>query len=207
MVSIFQFALKHYKSGGISMKLSLRDMLLIAIFAALTAVGAFIKIPTPIVPYTLQFLFCAYAGILLGSRQGLYSQALYILLGLIGIPVFVNGGGPAYILQPTFGYLLGFALCAYVIGKCMERFGAAVTFVKLLGAVLLGLFLIYLIGVPYLYLIVNLYLGKSMALSKALAVGFIPYIIPDMILSVLIAATGVKVLAILRRTGFIKNSA
>lgn len=187
------------------MKLSLRDMLLIAVFAALTAVGAFIKIPTPIVPYTLQFLFCAYAGILLGSRQGLYSQALYILLGLIGIPVFVNGGGPAYVLQPTFGYLLGFALCAYVIGKCMEGFGTAVTFGKLLGAILLGLFLIYLVGVPYLYLIVNLYLGKSMAWGTALAVGFTPYIIPDMILSVLIALTGVKVLAVLRRTGFIKT--
>ncbi|CUH95058.1 putative membrane protein [Propionispora sp. 2/2-37] len=181
------------------MKLSLHDMILIAIFAALTAVGAFIKIPTPLVPYTLQFLFCAYAGILLGARKGLYSQGLYIGLGLIGVPVFVNGGGLTYILQPTFGYLLGFAFCAYIIGKLTENAAGKLTFSRLLLSVLLGLFSVYLVGVPYLYAIVKLYLGKEMVLAEAIAVGFTPYIFPDILLSVIIAYTGIKLVPILRK--------
>lgn len=186
------------------MKPTLREMILIALFAALTAIGAFIKIPTPLVPYTLQFLFCAYAGVLLGAKNGLYSQALYVGLGLIGIPVFVSGGGPSYVLQPTFGYLIGFIFCAFAIGKSTEIFKENLTFSKLLGAVLFGLFLIYLFGVSYLYAIVNLYLHKEMAIMKAIAVGFTPYIIPDIILSVIIAYTGTRILPILRHRGLIR---
>ena len=98
-----------------------RQMILIALFAALTGIGAFIKIPTPLVPYTLQYLFCAYAGIFLGSKDGLYSQLLYISIGLVGFPIFASGGGPAYVLQPTFGYLMGFAAGAYVIGLLIKK--------------------------------------------------------------------------------------
>jgi biotin transport system substrate-specific component len=183
------------------LKLTLRDMILIALFAALTAVGALTRIPTPIVPYTLQFLFCSYSGILLGAKKGLYSQTLYVVLGLVGVPVFASGGGPSYVLQPTFGYLIGFMICAYIIGKSTEIFSDKLTFVRLLGAVLLGLFFVYLAGVAYLYAIVNFYLHKEMAILKAIAVGFTPYIIPDIIWSVIIAYTGARILPILRRMG------
>ena len=76
------------------------NLILIALFAALSVVGAFVKIPTPLVPFTLQTLFCVYAGFLLGARRGFASQLLYLLIGLIGIPVFALGGGPSYVLQP-----------------------------------------------------------------------------------------------------------
>ena len=72
------------------MRLKTKDMILIALFAALTAIGAFIKIPTPLVPFTLQYLFCAYSGILLGAKHGLYSQLLYLGVGLMGFPVFTQ---------------------------------------------------------------------------------------------------------------------
>ncbi|MDU2064249.1 MAG: biotin transporter BioY [Sporomusaceae bacterium] len=183
------------------MKLPVRDMILIALFAAFTAVGAFTKIPTPIVPYTLQFLFCAYAGLLLGSRNGAYSQLLYVALGLIGIPVFVNGGGPAYVLQPTFGYLVGFILCAFIIGKSTEGFTGRPSFLRLFSGILLGLACLYLIGVTYLYGIVNLYLHKEMAVLKAIAVGFTPYILPDLLLSIIIAYSGTKIIPILNSLG------
>jgi biotin transport system substrate-specific component len=186
------------------MKLQLREMLLISMFAALTAAGAFIKIPTPLVPFTLQFLFCAYSGVFLGARNGVYSQLLYVGIGLIGIPVFANGGGPAYVLQPTFGYLIGFILCAGIVGffvdQCKE-----ITVYKTLGAVLGGLMVVYLIGVSYLYLIVNFYLQKQMAVSKALAIGFLPYITADLIMSVIIAITAVRVIPILRKAGYIRK--
>ena len=183
------------------MKLTLREMILISIFAALTAIGAFIKIPTPLVPFTFQFLFCAYSGIFLGARNGLYSQLLYVAIGLIGIPIFASGGGPTYILQPTFGYLLGFITCAYVIGHFSQKL-AKITFVKILSVTLLGLCFVYLFGVAYLYLIINFYLQKQMAISTAITVGFVPYITADLILSILIALTAVRIVPILKRNGY-----
>ena len=183
------------------MKLTLREMILISIFAALTAVGAFIRIPTPLVPFTLQFLFCAYSGVFLGGRKGLYSQMLYVGIGLIGIPVFASGGGPAYVLQPTFGYLLGFIVCSYTIGQLVQHF-STITFIKVYSAVLLGLFFVYVCGVGYLYLIVNFYLHKQMTLQAAIGVGLLPYITSDLILSVLITLTAVRIIPILRKSGY-----
>ena len=137
-----------------------RQMILIALFAALTGIGAFIKIPTPLVPYTLQYLFCAYAGIFLGSKDGLYSQLLYITIGLVGFPIFASGGGPAYVLQPTFGYLMGFAAGAYVIGLLIKKL-KNMSFIKVYSIITIGLMMVYLLGVSYMYLIVNFYLNKQ----------------------------------------------
>lgn len=183
------------------MKLTLREMILIAIFAALTAIGAFIKIPTPLVPFTLQFLFCAYSGLFLGAKNGLYSQSLYVAIGLIGIPIFASGGGPSYVLQPTFGYLLGFIACSYTIGFFSQKF-TKLTFIKLFSTILLGLFFVYLFGVAHLYLIMNFYLQKQMTVVTAITLGFLPYITVDILLSILIALTAVRILPILQKSGY-----
>lgn len=185
------------------MKIKTRDMILISMFAALTAIGAFIKIPTPIVPFTLQFLFCAYSGIFLGSKHGLYSQLLYVSIGLIGIPIFASGGGPAYVLQPTFGYLIGFIICAFVIGKLTENI-EKVSLIKILIPVLIGLLFVYLFGVTYLYMILTVYMKKEISMAKAIAIGFSPYIASDLIISFFVAATAVYVVPALRKAGFRK---
>ena len=78
-----------------------RDMALVALFAALTAVGAFIRIPVPVVPFTLQFLFTNLAGLLLGAKRGAAAVCVYMAAGLIGVPVFTQGGGPWYVMNPT----------------------------------------------------------------------------------------------------------
>lgn len=182
--------------------MKLRDMILIAMFAALTAIGAFIRIETLVVPFTLQYIFCAYSGVLLGFRRALYAQLLYVGIGLIGLPVFTKGGGPAYVFQPTFGYLIGFILCAAIIGWFVEK-NKTLTFANVLVPVLCGLAAVYAVGVPYLYGIVNMYLGKPMPFSAAVAAGFTPYIIPDVIMSVIVALTALKVVPILRRSGLI----
>ena len=85
-----------------------------AIFAALIAIGAFIRIPIPYINVTLQVFFVALAGMLLGGKFGALSVVVYIMLGLIGIPIFTEGGGFFYILKPTFGYMIGFIIGAYV---------------------------------------------------------------------------------------------
>ncbi len=67
---------------------SVRELVLCAFFVALTAVGARIRVPVPVVPFTLQFLFTTLAGLTLGARGGAAAVGVYILLGLAGVPVF-----------------------------------------------------------------------------------------------------------------------
>ena len=100
----------------------LRWIVLASLMAALTGVGAYIHIPIGPVPIVLSTLFVLLSGLLLGSRWGLASIALYLLVGAIGMPVFAGGkGGFAHFFGPTGGYLLGFALSAWVTGFISER--------------------------------------------------------------------------------------
>ncbi|MFR6395144.1 MAG: biotin transporter BioY [Oscillospiraceae bacterium] len=92
-----------------------------ALLAALTAVGAFIKIPLGYSSITLQFFFTAMAGCLLGPYWGAASQGVYVLLGLVGLPIFTLGGGFGYVFQPTFGFLLGLIPSALVIGLITRK--------------------------------------------------------------------------------------
>ena len=179
-----------------------KDMILIALFAALTAIGAFIKIPIPYVPITLQVLFCAYSGLLLGAKCGLYSQLTYLAVGLIGIPIFTNGGGPAYILQPTFGYLVGFALCSYIIGRLTQNL-KEYKFHRIFGAVLVGLVGVYIFGLTHLYIIMNFYLHKPMSVTAVIGAGLIPFIPTDLLSAIIVSFSSIYILPILKRTGLL----
>ena len=103
------------------MHLSTKELILCALFIALITVGTFIKIPVGTDVYTLQFLFTLLAGLLLGPRLGAIAVGTYVVMGLVGIPVFASGGGPGYIAQPTFGYLLGFIVQAWVNGAWARK--------------------------------------------------------------------------------------
>lgn len=102
-------------------KIALKDLSVVALFAALIALGAFVKIPFPGVPLTLQGVFVLLAGLLLGPQKGLLAVSLYIFIGLAGLPVFSGGGGIAYIFRPSFGYLLGFLPAVFVTGKMAQK--------------------------------------------------------------------------------------
>ena len=115
-----------------------KEIVLFGLFTALTAIGAFIRIPVPVCPFTLQLLFTTLAGLILGSRRGALSVGLYVLLGLSGVPVFTEGGGLSYIFQPTFGYLIGFIAGAWVTGRIREITGGK-SFGQILLANLSGL--------------------------------------------------------------------
>ena len=99
------------------MKLKTKELTTCALFAALIAVGAFIKIDIPLPMYTmhftLQWFFVLMAGFLLGAKLASLSVIVYLCIGLVGVPVFAAGGGPTYILRPGFGFLLGFVLAAF----------------------------------------------------------------------------------------------
>lgn len=160
------------------MKNKTRMMILAALFAALTAVGAFIRFPLGTMSVTLQFMFTAMAGVLLGAKWGAVSQTVYVVLGLVGLPVFTMGGGIGYVMQPSFGFLLGLIPTAWVIGRLTEKENGHW---RIALACLAGLAVLYLIGLPYMYLIMKLYLHKSITVWTAVKAGMLVYLPGDAI--------------------------
>ncbi|KPU42269.1 biotin transporter BioY [Oxobacter pfennigii] len=170
------------------MKFSTREMILAALFAGLTIIGAKVNLLLPEIPITLQPVVVMMAGSLLGRKTALLSQVVYVLLGLIGIPVFSKPlSGPAYIITPSFGYLIGFVAAAYVIGLVIEK-STKKSIVTFMAANALGLICIYVIGVTYMYFLMNVYLNKPMTILNAIALGVAPSIIKDVLMGFLISA-------------------
>ncbi len=145
----------------------------IAVFVALIIVGAFVKFPVGIVPVSMQFAFCMFASLMLGGLDSFACVAIYIVMGLIGIPVFSAGGGFAYVLQPTFGYILGFLIAAPVGGFVARglKNDARLNIFRLLLGAFCSLTIVYTVGVFYMYLMLNYYVGTAMSMSKAWMAG------------------------------------
>ncbi|KUK31063.1 MAG: hypothetical protein XD63_1680 [Thermoanaerobacterales bacterium 50_218] len=159
---------------------SLRGMVYASMFGALTAVGAYITIPLQPVPITLQTLFTNLAGALLGGYLGALSQLVYILLGVMGLPVFAGGkAGVGVLFGPTGGYLIGFVLGAYLMGKMIEMRQQA-GFGWIVLALGVGHVVVYGLGIIQLSAVAHL------SAAKALAVGVLPFL-PGDILKILVA--------------------
>lgn len=156
--------------------MKIRTLAYTALFAALTAVGAFIRIPLGVSSITLQFLFTAMAGVMLGAKYGALSQLVYVVLGLVGIPIFTLGGGFGYVLQPTFGFLLGLIPAAFIIGKLTKKRSKPW---QLALSCVAGLAALYLVGLPYMALILNAYMGKGMGFSAIMWAGMLPFLPGD----------------------------
>jgi biotin transport system substrate-specific component len=168
-----------------------------ALFTALIAVGAFIKIPVPVVPFTLQFLFTTLAGLLLGPRWGAISVAAYTVLGLIGLPIFSEGGGFWYVLKPSFGYILGFCAGAYLTGLLAQPRKSG--FPRYLCACLAGLLTVYAIGMAYYYVICNFVIDTPIAFGPLFLYCFVLAVPGDICLCVLSAALVRRVRPVLDR--------
>ena len=103
------------------MKITTKELIVSTLFVALITIGTFIRIPIGNDYFTLQFLFTLLAGLVLGANLGGTAVLVYVFLGLAGVPVFASGGGFGYILQPTFGYLIGFIIQAWFCGKFSRK--------------------------------------------------------------------------------------
>lgn len=174
-----------------------KNMILCAMFVALIAMGAFIKIPVPVVPFTLQYLFTMLAGLLLGGKMGCLAVGIYILLGLIGLPIFAQGGGIGYIFQPSFGYIIGFAVGAFVTGVIANQKNRP-SFLRLLAADFAGLLIVYLLGMVYYYLISAFYLGNPIGLWPLFLYCFILAVPGDIILCIMGAFLGERLIPIIK---------
>lgn len=175
-------------SRSISRNLT-QDTAVCGLFAALIAVGAFMKIVIPVgadtMNFTLQWLFVLLAGLLLGSKRAFRSVAVYLITGLIGFPIFARGGGPAYLLRPTFGFLLGFALAAWAIGFLCERF-RPVKSAACFAITMAGYVLYYGMGIFYFYMITHLLSSQTpVGIGVIFGVYCLPTMLPDLLLCVL----------------------
>jgi biotin transport system substrate-specific component len=141
------------------------------LFAALMVVGTYIKIPIGPVPIVLANFFVILAGALLGSTWGAASVGIFLFLGLIGLPVFSQGGGVAALVGPTGGYLFGYLIAAFVTGVVSEH-GRSKPLLDI-AALTAGSVVIYLVGLPWLKLTLHL------SWTKALMVGVLPFLIGD----------------------------
>lgn len=141
------------------------------VFACLTAVGAEIRIPMQPVPVTLQTLFVLLSGAIIGSRYGSLSQSLYVLMGMLGVPFLAGtAGGLAVLVGPTGGYLAGFVVAAFVVGRLIS---IRDSFTWHLAVFSIGAAIVLSIGVLHL----SVFYTRDFALS--LKLGLVPFLIGD----------------------------
>jgi biotin transport system substrate-specific component len=166
----------------------------------LVAIGAFIRIPVPYIPFTLQITFVSLAGMLLGSKLGALSCTVYLLLGLVGVPIFTQGGGLGYVFQPSFGYLIGFVFGAGSIGLIVER-AEVPSYRRLITAALAGMAVIYICGAVYFYCIENIYLATPMTIGYVLLYGVLIYLPGNIAFMFVVAYIAQRLLPIVRKDG------
>ena len=168
-------------------------MILVALFAALIAVGAFIRVPVPLVPFTMQTFFVVLAGQMLGKKLGAASALVYLAVGLIGIPVFTQGGGIGYVLKPSFGYLIGFVVGAFVTGAIARKVENP-SFLRLLVAALAGLLAVYVLGTTYFY-----FLSNYFSVWTAVLYCFLVFVPGDLAKSIIAALIAKRMIPVLRK--------
>jgi biotin transport system substrate-specific component len=132
----------------------------VAVAAALLAVSAKIALPTPWVSLTMQPLVVLLIGLTFPAGQALAATGAYLAIGLAGAPVFSTGGGPSYLARPTFGYLIGFVLAAFVMAL-LAGGGATLSVPRALLLSLVGIALIYAVGVAWLYVVLRHVMGLT----------------------------------------------
>ena len=154
----------------------LQDAGLVLAGAGVVALLAQVTIPLPLVPITGQTLGVILVGASLGSRRGAAALLTYLLVGLAGAPVFAEFmGGPASVLSPRFGFILGFVPAAFVAGWFAERAWDRKPVLAMAGFVAASV-VPFLLGVPYLAMILNAVMGAQLGLGGILAAGVWPFL-------------------------------
>lgn len=161
----------------------------VALMAAVTAVAAQITVPISPVPFTMQVLAVILSGLLLGVRTGALAQAIYVLVGAVGVPVFAGfKGGLGIVLGPTGGYLISYPIAAAVAGLAAHTVARASRRKALWTGFLwgcAGLAVIYTLGATWLAVVAGL------SPAEALATGVLPFVVFDLIKVALAALVAV----------------
>ncbi len=177
-----------------------RDIAYISLFVALICVSAWISIPwgNAGISFTLQLFTVCLTGIMLGTKRGFLAVLAYVLLGMIGVPVF---SGFTSGITVTTGYIVGFIfteLCIGLISDLTKKFSLKQRIFLLMLAGIIGIVICYAFGTAWFVVFMG-NKGKTIMLSYALGVCVVPYIIPDLLklsASVVVALRLAKIIKI-----------
>lgn len=181
---------------------NVQQLTLCGLFTALTAIGAFIQVTIPVEPFpmhfTLQFFFSLLSGFVLGGKLGALSVGTYLLIGLCGVPVFASGGGPSYLLKPTFGFLLGFFFAAGITGWLSEKFVPQKIREYLLISTA-GFAVMYLCGNLYFYFVSNYIIHIPVSWKLVFINCFLLTAAGDYLLCILASITAKRILILKKK--------
>ena len=155
----------------------IKDITIMSMLLALLIITSKISINIGIINLTLQTFSVILISLFLKWKRASIIFLAYIIMGLIGIPVFSDGGGIYYIFKPSFGFILGFFASSFVVGSNLFENKKIASFIK----AILGLLIINIFGVFYMIIILNLYMNNSYSFYKILMIGVIPFIIKDLL--------------------------
>ena len=158
-----------------------------ALFCTLICVSSFIRIPIPnMMPITLQTFFVLLTALVLPFKASILAIATYVALGLIGLPIFSGGGGIAYVLMPNFGFIIGFIVATVIISVITEKLRNSKLWHYMLIS-LLGITVIYIIGILYFAFITNVYNKGDYSALWFIQTVFLPFL-PKEILCIILAS-------------------
>lgn len=186
---------KSGKTFAAKRKEFLRTMTQVPLFAVLMVISAKIAVAGAPIPITLQLPMAILTGLLLGPWKGAAAQGLYLLIGLIGFPVFSSGGGISYIFQPSFGFLLGFPISAFCAGMFSgfldgEKKSAFITYAGIVLSSIAAILVCYLIGAGYLFTFSHLFgagVMEKLSLREVLVISVLPFIGKDLLMMLPVA--------------------
>lgn len=163
--------------------MKVKEMCWIALMTALLCIVSPLTVPVGPIPISLATLAVYLAGALLGAKRGTAAVALYLLIGVVGVPVFSGfRAGPQQLVGVTGGYLVGYMLCAWAVGFCVERWGERRWIFPV--SMLLGTALCYAVGMAwFMYL-------TQMNIAESLAACVLPFLLGDAIKIVLASVAG-----------------
>ncbi len=183
--------------------MNIKNIVLVGMFAALLAIISPFQIIVPFspVPITLQVVGVTLAASILGSKLGTLSVIIYTILGLVGLPIFAGfKSGLPTLVGPTGGYIIGFIVSAYIIGRFVELKKVCkfpyILMINILG-ILMGVYFIGTIQLSIVY---------THSITKALVAGVIPYIIPEIIKLVFSSILIVQVRKVLSKAGLLPGN-
>ena len=164
-----------------------------ALFCTLICIGSFIRIPMPnMMPVTLQTFFVLLTALVLPFKASILTILTYIVLGLIGLPIFSGGGGLGYVLMPNFGFIVGFLLATVIIGVITEKLKYR-NFWPCIAISLLGITVIYIIGILYFALITNVYNKGDNSAIWFIQTVFLPFLPKEIICVILSSLSAYKI--------------
>ena len=164
-----------------------------ALFCALICVGSFIRVPMPnMMPVTLQTFFVLLTGLILPLRVSALATFTYMVLGLIGLPIFSGGGGLGYVLMPSFGFIIGFVVATVIMSFLTEKLKNRRLWQYIIIS-LLGIIIIYIIGILYFALITNVYNKNNYSAIWFIQTVFLPFLPKEIICIALASLSAYKI--------------